>query len=251
MKMKDIPQERRDALNKGVVETTTLIEALSIDMHALLKNNFSMLTDQELAPLQGSADGITKRMALAGKILFNNDSINNIHALITHESDTIRGMACYAIVQENSLPLAQILDYLRPFAADPHFGVREWAWLCIRPRVALEIDLALSILSSWVLDPCVNVRRFASEVTRPRGVWCTHITKLKESPEKGLPILTPLKNDHELYVQNSVGNWLNDAAKTQPEWVKWVIDEWAASKQSVHKRIVKLALRNIGKKSGQ
>ncbi|CAO5680086.1 MAG: hypothetical protein HEEMFOPI_01684 [Holosporales bacterium] len=248
MKMKDIPQCRIDDLNQGIVETATLIEALSIDLHVLMKNNFPHIKDQDLLPLLGNKDGITKRMALAGSILLNTLSIPDTQALISHKSDTIRGIACYALAQETSFSLAQLLDYIKPFAADPHFGVREWAWLCVRPRIALEIDLALPLLYDWALDPCVNVRRFASEVTRPRGVWCAHISVLKESPQKGLPILNALKNDPELYVQNSVGNWLNDAAKTQPQWVQRVIADWAEHTENVHKRIVKLALRNLFKK---
>ncbi|CAO4838588.1 MAG: hypothetical protein CNLJKLNK_00021 [Holosporales bacterium] len=246
--MKDIPKCRLDDLNQGTAETATLIEALSIDMYALMKNNLPRLTDQDLTPLLGHKEGITKRMAQAGSILLKGYSIADIQALITHKSDTIRGIACYALAQETSFSLAQLLDYMKPFAADPHFGVREWAWLCVRSRVALDIDLALSLLQGWALDPCVNVRRFASEVTRPRGVWCAHISALKESPQKALPLLNTLKNDAALYVQNSVGNWLNDAAKTQPEWVKAVIADWTASSQNVQKRIVKLALRNLFKK---
>lgn len=87
-----------------------------------------------------------------------------------------------------------------------------------------------------------------SGTPQPRGVWYEHIVELKEHPELGLPILEPLKSDPSQYVRDSVGNWLNDASKTRPDFVLELCGSWEKESGTEETGyIIKKALRTIRK----
>ena len=70
------------------------------------------------------------------------------------------------------------------------------------------------------------------------------IISLKNEPSIGLPIIEALKTDADKYVQTSLGNWLNDAAKTKSAWVNNLLLQWKHDKL-VNPRIIKLASRSL------
>ncbi|KAG1434040.1 hypothetical protein G6F56_014445 [Rhizopus delemar] len=68
-----------------------------------------------------SGKGITLRMALAAQLL--REAGQGAPALWQHHnSDTVRGWACYLIGSDSRATLAEKLQQMRTLADDPHFG---------------------------------------------------------------------------------------------------------------------------------
>ncbi len=236
-----------ERLNSGAEESATLSEVLAIDFGKLLRHVVPDLSadDQQLVS-DASGLGITKRMDLMAMVLADHFGDDAAEALMHHSSDTVRGWAAFIIGRNEHLCLNQKLSAIFPLADDPHFCVREWAWLALRPAIAMDINQALTELGTWVRSKSENIRRFAIEATRPRGVWSKHIQILKESPEMARPLLNEVMEDPAKYVQDSCGNWLNDAAKSNPQWVSKFFGHWQEMNSSSATRyIIKRGLRNI------
>lgn len=244
----DIPSDILALLHAGTLETRTLSEGLAIDFANLAESAIPELPESDLAVIRESADrGVTRRMELVGAILLRHVGLDNLDPFVRHASDTVRGWAGFAIGLAPKLKLKDRLALIRPLADDPHFGVREWAWMPIRPHLAANVSHAVKLLLPWTAEASPFLRRFAVEATRPRGVWASHIQALKDNPALGLPLLEPLKADPERYVQDSVANWLNDAGKSQPAWVRDVCCRWQSQSDSAATAyIVKRAQRNLG-----
>ncbi len=188
---------------------------------------------------------------LVGLSLFNHYTdktghISIFEKLSSHSSDSIRCYAPYLVSPDNTMDIRKKLTLLEKLAADKHFGVREITWMAIRPDIEKDLDTAIRILSQWSKSTDEHIRRFSSEVIRPRGVWCKHLETLKDKPEQALPILENLKADPSKYVQDSVANWLNDASKSRPSFVKETCQRWEKeSPVKATRYIVKKALRTI------
>lgn len=244
-----ISQERLRLLNYGKAPANNLAEDLAIDFATLMAASIPSLPENVMQTMhEGATLGIVQRMSLAGELLYSSFGVEIVPSLQAHLSDSVRSWACFVLAKANIPSFEKRLESIRPFADDSHFGVREWAWLAMRNHIASNLEEAISLFALWTNSPSERIRRFASESTRPRGVWCTHIDALKKNPELGLPILEALKCDQAQYVQDSIANWLNDASKTQPEWVQATCARWKKEHPStVHKRVFTRALRSINK----
>lgn len=254
--IKDIPSAILTQLNSGQLETANLIEWLAIDQKLLLENLLKSLgREAYIQPILAGIGRLKKQTvntvnaAIGESILVlatTQQDAELLSHIAKHSSDMVRCWAVYAVGRNPQLNISQMLRQIQPFAADKHFGVREVSWLAVRPSIASNLSESIAILAQWTSHFDENIRRFASEATRPRGVWCEHIETLKQNPALALSILEPLKADAAKYVQDSVANWLNDASKTQPDFVMDLCEEWRSesnTKETAY--IIKKALRSI------
>lgn len=233
--------EQIKLLNSGQMESRHLMDALAVDFNQLCLNNFLDFTPVEFP----EKTGFVKRIQMISQALYDQYGFQILPRLINNKSDSIRSFACYVIALHD-LPFSEKLELIKPLANDHHFGVREWAWIALRTHINENLVDSIGILTSWTSDKSENIRRFASEATRPRGVWCAHLKELRVKPWLAQTILEPLKADPAKYVQLSVANWLNDAGKDHPDWVKELCQNWTWQSDNEHTRkICKRACRNL------
>ncbi|MFM7976340.1 MAG: hypothetical protein ACKN9S_04665 [Pirellula sp.] len=256
LRQREIPADVLDALAKGWIESKTLVEWLSVDRLKLLKALSSQL-NIELSP---SLKKLTKEGSPLSSLQLSKLIAKELATLIlpgdlrfkaieSHTSDVVREWGALIVGNWDSMPFAKRLAWVKPFADDPNPGTREIAWMALRHHVASSPVETMPKLLPWTGSRNERLRRYASEITRPCGVWCAHIELLKKQPQLGLELLEPLKSDASLYVRNSVANWLNDASKSQPEWVLDLTTRWQAQSETPQTRyIIKRALRTLNKK---
>ena len=257
----DIPLEVLSLLNAGRIETVNLTEWLAVDHSQLVKSVFPALgIDKNIIEElvcqinQQKKPSTMNTIKLIGALLYEKYANTDLYEplfkqISTHLSDSVRCYACYLVALHTKIPLEDKLHKLKPLVADSHFGVREIIWMALRPEMSEHLDFSIAFLSHWAESEDENIRRFSTEALRPRGVWCAHIEALKEKPEQYLPILDKLKSDKAKYVQDSVGNWLNDASKTRPDFVTALCERWERESPTKEtKYIVKKALRTIASK---
>jgi 3-methyladenine DNA glycosylase AlkC len=255
--VKDLSPAILMQLNYGEIETANLVEWLAVDQRSLLAHILQQYKRTAyLKPILAAVDHLKKQTVntineAIGTALFEQSFKNGdpqfLKLLSQHQADMARCWATYTIGKNQELTIEQTLEKIKPFSADTHFGVREISWMAVRPKIKDNLISSISILSRWTSNENKNVRRFSSESTRPRGVWCEHIDLLKHKPELALEILEPLRSDPDRYVQDNVGNWLNDASKTQADFVRSLCQRWkkeSETKETIY--IIKKALRTVG-----
>lgn len=252
---KDLNPEVITYLNKGLIETKNLMEWLSADQLILLKlvlndlgkaDWYDVFVEAVNAQKKPTANSNTRVIGETFAQLTSDSSLYKV--LQSHTSDIVRCWACWAESMQYD-DISTLLKAMKMYAADTHFGVREVVIFATKERMTDALDVSIGILSKWTNSSDENVRRFAVEALRPVGVWVKKIAQFQEQPELGLPLIEPLKSDTSKYVRDSVGNWLNDASKSQPDWVVSICKRWkqeSSTKETAY--IIKKAMRTIEKK---
>lgn len=138
-------------------------------------------------------------------------------------------------------------DFDKSFALLKDMTKRATAEFEVRPFLDRDQERALAIMTPWVRDESVHVRRLVSEGTRPRLPWGMRLKKLVDDPTPTLPLLEALKDDPEDYVRRSVANHLNDIAKDHPDLVAEIAKRWLKGAGKNRQKLVRHACRSLVK----
>ncbi|MFN9915641.1 MAG: hypothetical protein ACK53L_23825, partial [Pirellulaceae bacterium] len=219
-RMAEIPRDVLEALAAGVIESKNLVEWLSIDRFELLRHWSQALgvpwDPRPLEELRNSSVNFSglRQSRIVGQWLSQTVELGDsrYQAMAAHPSDVVREWTAFIIAAKAELPFLRKLAWIKPLADDANAGVREVAWIALRDGLIAQLATSLEKVVPGTGSRNERLRRFASELTRPRGVWAAHVPQLKADPQLGLPILEPLRADPSRYVQDSGANWLNDAS---------------------------------------
>ena len=119
------------------------------------------------------------------------------------------------------------------------------AEFAVRPFILADPGRAMGWLMAWARDPSPQVRRLASEGSRPRLPWGLRLKPLVADPAPLIPLLTTLRDDASEDVRRSVANSLNDIAKDHPDLVAGIARDWLRDAPPARARLVRHALRSL------
>jgi 3-methyladenine DNA glycosylase AlkC len=113
-----------------------------------------------------------------------------------------------------------------------------------------DLDRALATIAGWTGSDSHDVRRLASEGTRPMLPWAVRVPGILAEPKATLPILNALYRDNSEYVRRSVANHLNDISRRDPDLVVATASQWLAEPgedPGATGKVVRHALRTLVK----
>jgi 3-methyladenine DNA glycosylase AlkC len=132
-------------------------------------------------------------------------------------------------------------------AAMEHLTKRASCEFAIRPFLIEHFEAAYATLQEFTTSPNEDVRRLASEGTRPRLPWGKRVPTLMDDPTIGLSLIAPLRHDASELVRRSVANHLNDISKTHPDLVTDTARQWLQEEPPADRRMIEHALRTLVK----
>jgi 3-methyladenine DNA glycosylase AlkC len=136
-------------------------------------------------------------------------------------------------------------DWEASIAALEEFTQHISAEFAIRPFITRYQDSTMAQMLQWARHEKAEVRRLASEGSRPRLPWGVALPGLKADPSPILPILELLKSDASESVRRSVANNLNDISKDNPDVVIELLGRWQQDGSDEIQSIIRHALRTL------
>lgn len=122
------------------------------------------------------------------------------------------------------------------------------AEFAIRTLLRHDLDRAMGVVMTWTTSTDADVRRLASEGTRPYLPWAVRVPQLLARPEVTVPVLDALYRDESEDVRRSVANHLNDLSRDHPELVVATAGRWLADPDTTTSVLVRHALRTLVKR---
>jgi 3-methyladenine DNA glycosylase AlkC len=119
------------------------------------------------------------------------------------------------------------------------------AEFAVRPFIQRDPERMLAQMTRWAEHDSEDVRRLASEGSRPRLPWGINLPAFQADPSPLLPILERLKADESESVRRSVANNLNDISKDNPQFVLDVLRRWAEHDTAEIRWVIRHALRTL------
>lgn len=118
----------------------------------------------------------------------------------------------------------------------------------IRTLLRHNLSVAVEAALAWTTSSDADVRRLASEGTRPFLPWATRVPAILQDPAVTIPILDALYRDPSEYVRRSVGNHLNDISRIAPALAVSMARGWLKSPSEDTAAVVRRGMRTLVKR---
>ena len=209
-----------------------------------LRERADLLRDALLSDLPGSYGEFAGniRAAAAGSEDFTGWLIWPVTSAVAAKAVEADGAAIDGAVATDRAAFDDALALLAELTA------RLTSEFAIRTLLRHDLDRALGIAAGWTDSPDADVRRLASEGTRPYLPWSVRVPEIMARPGITVPLLEALYRDESEYVRRSVANHLNDLSRDHPGLVVETARRWLDDPAPHTAALIRHALRTLIKR---
>ncbi|MFI5938220.1 DNA alkylation repair protein [Actinoplanes sp. NPDC051494] len=199
-----------------------------------LRERADLLRDALLADVPGSYADLARvvRSARTGSAGFGGWMIWPVTAAVAAKAVDDGGVAAFDDAMAMMAELTGLLT----------------AEFAIRTLLRHDLDRALATVLDWTGSGDADVRRLASEGTRPYLPWSVRVPEIIARPGVTVPVLDALYRDPSEYVRRSVANHLNDLSRDHAALVVRTAGRWSAAPDAATARVVRHGLRTLVKR---